>query len=191
MKEAPGSWPLASLCDDGGLIPSKVLGQLADLKSDLDQALQSILSIPHQLLLICFRREVTFDVHPNGSTLTSSTRQPPDDAGSILEGDDLSLVLADAPIDRVRVVEVVCFGDLEAGTGRLGLVFRANEGTGLDRLFELVHEFLSSGRLYLFVIVAGEEGTTVDLVMPQEQIVDADQFVGRRLVGGGEDVEPG
>ena len=186
-----GNLPSGNLCDDGGLVPSEVLSQLAELKSDLNQSLESILSIPHQLLLICFRRKVSLDVHPDGSTLASSTGQPPDDTGSVLESDHLPLVLADASIDRVGVVKVVGFGDLEAGAGRLGLVLGTDEGTGTDRLLELVDELLSSGGFDFLVVVAGEEGTTVNLVMPQEKIVDAYPFVGRCLVGGGEDVEPG
>ena len=46
---------------------------------------------------------------------------------SILESDHLPLVLADASIDRVGVIEVVSFGDFEAGAGRLGLVLGTDE----------------------------------------------------------------
>ena len=179
------------LCDNSRLVPSKVLGQLAELKSDLNQPLEAILSVPRQLLLICFRREVSLDVHPDGGSLTSGARQPPDDARSILESDDLSLVLANASIYGVSVVEVVGFGNLEAGAGRLGLVIGTNERTGADRLFEIVDKFLSGSGLDFLVVVSREEGTTVDLVVSQEKIVDANQFIGRCLVGSSEDVEPG
>lgn len=84
------------------------------------------------------------------------------------------MFLADASIDRVGVVEVVGFGDLEACASRLGLVFSANERTGANRLFELVDELLSSSGLDFLVVVAGEEGTTVDLVVSQEEIVNTD-----------------
>ena len=149
------------------------------------------MSVPHQLLLIRLRRKVSLDVHPDCSTLTSGTGQPPDHTGSILESDHLPLVLADASIDWVGIIEVVSFGDLEAGAGRLGLVFGTDERASFDRLLELVYELLSSSGLDFLVVVTGEEGTTVDLVVSQEKIVDADKFVGRRLVSGGEDVEPG
>ena len=182
---------LGSLCDDGGLVPPEVFSQLAKLKSDFDQPLEPILSIPHQLLLICFRRKVSFDIHPDGGALASGTRQPPDDTRSVFESDDLSLILADASIDRVGVVEVIGFGDLKAGAGGLGFVFSANERAGADRLLDIVDELLSSGGLDFFIVVAGEEGTSIDLVVSQEEIVNTDQFVGRCLVGGGEDVEPG
>lgn len=182
---------MGSLCDDGGLVPPEVFSQLAKLKSDFDQPLEPILSIPHQLLLICFRRKVSFDIHPDGGALASGTRQPPDDTRSVFESDDLSLILADASIDRVGVVEVIGFGDLKAGAGGLGFVFSANERAGADRLLDIVDELLSSGGLDFFIVVAGEEGTSIDLVVSQEEIVNTDQFVGRCLVGGGEDVEPG
>jgi len=146
------------------------------------------LSVPHQLRLLRLRRKVSFDVHPDGGTLTSGTRQPPDHTGPILKSDHLSLVLADAPVDRIGVIKVVGFGDLEAGAGRLGLVHGTDEGTGFDRLLELADELLSGGGLDLLVVVTGEEGTTVDLVVPQEKVVDTDQFVRRCLVSGGEDV---
>jgi len=149
------------------------------------------LSVSLQLLLVRIRRKVSLDVHPDGSTLTSGTGQPPDHTGSILESDNLSLVLADASIDRVGIIKVVSFGDLEAGASRLGLVFRTNERTGFDRLLELVDKFLSGSGLDFLVVVTGEEGAAVDLVVPQEKIVNADQFIGRRLVCSGEDVEPG
>lgn len=148
------------------------------------------MSIPHQLLLVCLRLKVSLDVHPDGSTLTSGTGQPPDDTGSILEGDNLSLILADASIDRVGVIEVICFRDLEACASRLGLVFRTDERIGGDRLLEFVDELLSGGRLDFLVVVTGEEGTPVDLVVSQKEIVDADKFVGRRLVSSSKDVEP-
>lgn len=186
-----GIEPLGSLCDDGGLVPSEVFSQLAELKSDFDQPLEPILSIPHQLLLICFRRKVSFDVHPDGGALASGARQPPDHTRSVFESDDLSLFLADTSIDRVGVVKVIGFGDLEAGSSRLGLVFSANERASADRLLEIVDELLSSGGLDFLVVVAGEEGTSVDLVVSQKEIVNTDQFVGRCLVGGSEDVEPG
>ena len=186
-----GDHPSRGLCDDSRLLPAEELSQLAELQSDLDQPLESILSIPLQLLLVRISGEVSLDIHPDGSTLTTGTRQPPDDTGSVLKGDDLSLVLADASVDRVGVVEVISLGDLEAGAGRLGLVFGTDERTGADRLLELIDKLLSGSGFNLLVVVTGEEGTTVDLVVSQENIIDADQFVGRLLVSSGEDVEPG
>ena len=165
---------MGSLCDDGGLLPSEELRQLAELKSDLDQALESILGIPHQLLFVCLCSKVSLNVHPDSSTLAPGTGQPPDDAGSVFESDDLPLVLADTPIDRVSVVEVVSFFDLEAGASRLRLVLTTDERASSDCLLECVNELLSGGGLDLLVIVTGEEGTTVNLVVFQEKIVNTD-----------------
>ena len=189
-SQITGNELLSNLCDDGGLVPSEVLRQLAKLEGDLDQALEPVLGIPHQLLLVRVRVKVPFDVHPDGRSLTSGTRQPPDDTRSILESDDLSLILADASVNRVGVVEIVGPGDLEGGTSRLGLVHGADERAGGNRLLEFVDKLMGGSGLDFLIIVTGEEGTTVDLVVSQENIIDADEFVGRCLVSSGKNVEP-
>jgi len=152
-----GNFLSSRLCDDGRLVPSEVLSQFAEFKGDLNQPLESILSIPHQLLIGCFRLEVSLNVHPDSSALTSGTRQPPDDTGPILESHDLSLVLADTSINRVGIVKVVGFSDLEVGASGFGLVLGADERTSADRLLEIVDEFLSSSGLDFLEVVTGEE----------------------------------
>lgn len=190
-SEFPGSQKLGNLRDDGGLFPSEVLSQLAELEGNLDQALESILGIPHQLLLVRLRLKIPFNVHSDGSALTSGAGQPPDDTGPVFESNDLSLVLADASIDRVSVVEVIGFRDLEAGTGRFGLKLSADESTVVNCLLEFVNELLSGGRINFLVVVPGEEGATVDLVVSQEEVINADKFVWRLLVSSSKNVEPG
>lgn len=186
----PAGQKLGNLCDDGGLLPSEILGQLAKLEGNLDQSLESILGIPHQLLLVRLRLKVPFNVHPDGSTLASGAGQPPDDTGPVFESDDLSLVLADASIDRVSVVEVVGFRDLETGTGGFGLELGTDESTIVNCLLELVDELLGGGRLNFLVVVPGKEGATVYLIVPQEEVIDADEFVWRFLVSSSKDVKP-
>lgn len=97
------------------------------------------------------------------------------------------MVLADALIDRVRVVEVVRRRDSEGGLRRgVGL---AGERRGPDQLVDVVDEFLRAIRRNFLIVVPREERTAVLRIVRVENLAYTDEL-GGRLVGSGDDIEP-
>lgn len=191
LKQKPATWTMIHLLgDDGRLLPTQELFQLTDFQRNLDQSLETLLDVPRQLFRTLVCSNVALEVHPDSSSLTSGTTQPPHNTTSIIKSDNLTLVLADAAVDGVCVVKVVRFRNGESRFGRCRGMLCSNERLGADRFLQSVDQLLGSGRLDFLVIVAREEGSSVDGVMPLQEIVDSDEFVGRFLVRGGEDVQP-
>ena len=85
------------------------------------------------------------------------------------------MVLRDAGIDGVGVVEVVCLADGERLLGRSGDVSGVDEGLTVDVLVEVVDEFLGTFRRDFLVIVTREEGTAIDFIVLLEEFLDTDE----------------
>ena len=100
----------------------------------------------------------------------------------------MPLVLRHRLVDRVRVREVVQVRDLELAPGAEGL---PGQRARAEVVVEGLDERVGALGRDLLVVVAREEGAAVDGVVAFEQLLDADELVGRLAVGGGEDVEPG
>ena len=70
------------LGDDGGLLTTGELGQLAEVECDLDQRTESVLSL---ILVFAGIRLVLLDVQTHGGTLRSCARQADDQARAVLK----------------------------------------------------------------------------------------------------------
>lgn len=165
------------LGDDGGLLAAEELGQVAELQRDLDKALEALLRVLVELGRTGRGRNVALDIHAHGRALAAGTAQAEHDARTVVEGDDLALVAADAAVDGVGVVEVGDARDGELLAGALRDVRGAGERAGADVHVDGVHERLRSDRGDLLVVVAGEERAAVDSVVLLEQFLDADELV--------------
>ena len=53
------------------------------------------------------------------------------------------------------------------------------------------NERIGAFRRDVFIVITAEKRSTVDLVELLEELGNADELVGRTLVGGGDDVQPG
>jgi len=164
---------------------------LTDLKSNLDQALQTLAGGLGQRLQTSLGLDVTFDVKADGGTLASSAAQTEDNTRAIRESDNLSLVLGNRVVDGILVFKVVNLGHSEVVPGAGRSVDRIQEGARLKGLVESSNKFVGAFRGNLFIVVSAEERAAVDEIELVQQVVDADEFVGRVLVDGGQDVEPG
>lgn len=181
--------PLIPLSNHSRLLPAQELLQLANLKRNLDQALQALSSGRCQLLTLVLA-DIPLDIQTHSRALTARTAQTEDDTAAVRELDDLALVLRHAAVDGVGVVEVDGLADGEGLAGGRGLVRGVDESALGDVLVEVVDELVCALGRYLLVVVAREEGATILGVVLLEELVDADELIGGLLVGVGDDVQP-
>ena len=127
--------------DDSRLSPLEVFFKSRDLQRDLNQALET-LSSGFGILSLVLR--VSLNVHPDSGSLTARPAQPEDNARTIGEGDDVSLVLRDATVNGVSVGEVIDLGDNEFAGGRG--VSGGDEVGVVDEIVEVRDKFLSPFR---------------------------------------------
>ena len=95
------------LGDNGRLVPTQELLQLADLERNLDQALQTLSRRRGQLLTLILA-DISLNVQPHSRTLASRATQSEDDSATVCKLNDLTLVLGNTTVDGVGVVEVLC-----------------------------------------------------------------------------------
>ena len=65
------------------------------------------------------------------------------------------------------------------------------QGARFQSFVNVVNQFLSAFRRNFLVIVSAEEGTSIDGVEFIEEVIDADQLVGRIFIHCRDDVQPG
>lgn len=104
--------------DNGRLLTTKELLQVANVQSDIDERLQALTRVPRKLLLASFRRDIALHIHTHCRTLTSGPTETPDNTTTVRECHDLTLVLADAFIDWVRVIKVISTCNFEGRARR-------------------------------------------------------------------------
>lgn len=93
-------------------------------------------------------------------------------------------------INGILILEVVQAGNGE-GSAIGGGVNCVVQGTSGDRLVQIRDEGIGTFGRHLFVVISAEEGTTVDGIKLVENVIDSDQFIGRFLISGGDNVQPG
>jgi hypothetical protein len=93
IRKLSGKLEYGWLSDNGRLVNTQVVLQLAKLESDVDQALQAFSSRLGQFLGGSRGGHIAFNVHANGSTLASSSAKTEHNPRTVGEGDDLTLIL--------------------------------------------------------------------------------------------------
>lgn len=93
-------------------------------------------------------------------------------------------------VDGVRIRKVGQARDGERRAGRRGFVRGVGERGRVEREVEVRDEGVGAGGGDLLVVVPAEERAAVDRVVRVEDVVDAEQLVGRVAIGSGEDIEP-
>lgn len=163
------------------LSAADVFLQLEEIGRELDVVLEVVLRIEVVRLLVGL---VLLNVQTDGSTTAASAGQTNDDAASVVEFDEDTLVLANAAIE-IGVREVIGLDDLAAGDGG------ADESVllGGDELLHVGNHLVGTLALAALVVVAGEESTPVDV--PEVLLNGANAGSSTSLLTDtGDDVEP-
>mmetsp|Transcript_32074 Transcript_32074/g.95535 ORF Transcript_32074/g.95535 Transcript_32074/m.95535 type:complete len:231 (-) Transcript_32074:1074-1766(-) len=123
---------------------------------------------------------VLLEVQADSGTGHAGAREPEDYAGPVLEDDADALVLRDAPVDGVLVLEDVVHLDLHA------MNFRSSQ----SQLAHVFHHLLRLGLVDTLIVVAGIVVAPILLPVLVGNILHSDQLAGG-LTLGREHLQPG
>jgi hypothetical protein len=162
--------------DNGRLLAAKEMLQVANLQCDVDERVQALARFPSKLTLASFWRDIAFHIHTHSCTLTSRPAEAPDNTATVRKCHDLSLILADAPVDWVRVVKVVSFSYGEGYTSCRRCIHLSGERRRRDEPIDVVNKLLRSLRRYFLIVVSREERAAVLRVVPIQDLTNAPQL---------------
>mmetsp|Transcript_1872 Transcript_1872/g.3603 ORF Transcript_1872/g.3603 Transcript_1872/m.3603 type:complete len:592 (+) Transcript_1872:280-2055(+) len=158
--------------------------QLGPLQREVDEGLQGHLGVLGELVL-----RILLDVHAHGRADRARAGQAEDDARAVLHDEADALLLGDAAVVRVAVLELVGLLELVLG---VGLVLHDLEVLVRDLLAHGVEEGVAGLLGAPLVVVAGVVVAAVLLPVGLDDVGDAHELA---LFGGlvrlGEDREPG
>mmetsp|Transcript_11886 Transcript_11886/g.38768 ORF Transcript_11886/g.38768 Transcript_11886/m.38768 type:complete len:668 (+) Transcript_11886:489-2492(+) len=165
--------------DHGRLGAAGVLGELRDLERDVRDRLDHVEGVLGQ---VGVRSSVLLEVHPNRRAGHTRAGEAEDEARPRLEDEAHALVLRDGAVDGVVVLEHVRLCDLHA------VDRRANQGR--LRLDHRRHHLLGGGLVDALVVVPRVVVAPILLPVLLRHVADADDWLGRVGVLGGQDLQP-